>query len=151
MRRGPLLLLGALILPASLRAQLQVTGVRNLAFGPVIQGVPNTVAANEAVRSGEFEVIATLGNRLRVRFTLPNRLNGPAGATLNLSFSNSDGLALETGPGATPQTFNPHGNRTFTLVTGNRLLLFLGGQVSPTANQTTGAYTNTVTLTVTII
>lgn len=151
MTRGLILVCGLLLSARGLSAQLQVTGVRNLAFGPVIQGIPNTVAASEAVRSGEFEVIATLGNRLRVRFTLPNRLNGPAGATLNLSFSNSDGLALETGPGATPQTFNPHGNRTFTLVTGNRLLLFLGGRVSPTANQTTGSYTNTVTLTVTII
>jgi hypothetical protein len=41
--------------------------------------------------------------------------------------------------------------KPYTMTYGNRLLIFLGGQVLPAGNQATGAYSNTVTLTVTII
>lgn len=128
-----------------------MNATRDLVFGLVIPGVNRRVAPDDPVRSGVFDVLATLGARLRIRFNLPTRLNGPGGARMPVRFGNGDAIALETGPGATPQVFNPRRRRTIRLRTGNRLLLYLGGQVRPSRNQRSGLYRNTVLLTVTVL
>lgn len=133
------------------RAQLTVTGLRNLAFGPVIQGVASAVTPSDPVKSGQFEFITVIGNTIRLQFTLPTRLNGPAGSTLNISFNTTDAIALGQGPTSVPVTFNPNVAQTFNIVSSNRIWVFLGGRVTPTAGQTTGNYTNTVTLTITVL
>ncbi len=48
-------------------------------------------------------------------------------------------------------TFNPNNAQTFNIVSSNTINVFIGGTVSPAANQTLGAYTNTITLTVTVM
>jgi hypothetical protein len=136
--------------PTAAGAQFSAVGVRNLAFGLVIPGVTTTVAPSDPVRSGQFEIQAPLGTRLRLDFALPTQLTGPAGA-MPLTFQNNDALLVETGAGAVPQSQNPKSMKPYTMIYGNRLLLFLGGTVIPAGNQATGAYANTVTLTVTII
>jgi hypothetical protein len=136
---------------AGLAAQLTVVGLRNLAFGPVIQGIPSAVAPNDPIKSGQFEFIVPIGSRIRLQFTLPNRLNGPGGATMNLQFRNNDGIALGQGPASVPVTFNPHAAQTYNIVSSNRIWVFLGGRVTPSAGQATGNYQNTVTLTVTVL
>lgn len=147
-------ILGVLALHASLTtiasAQLSVVGVRDLAFGNVVRGIPASVAPSDPVRSGRWDVTATLGARVQVRFTLPNRLNGPAGATMPISFANNDAIAIGNSPLSNPVTFNPKATMNFQLVTSNRFFVMLGGTVSPTATQTAGPYTNTVVMTVTV-
>ena len=135
----------------ALSAQLTVVGLRNLAFGPVIQGIPSAVAPNDPIKSGQFEFIVPIGSRVRIQFTLPTRLNGPAGATMNIQFRNNDAIALGQGPTSVPVTFNPHAAQTFNIVSSNRIWVFLGGRVTPAATQATGNYQNTVTLTVTVL
>jgi hypothetical protein len=137
--------------PSPARAQLIVTGFRDLAFGPVIPGVTNTVAPSDPVKSGEFQIQAALGTRLRLDFILPTVLIGPSGATMPINFQNNDALLIETGPGAVSQYQNPKSMKPYTMLYGNRLLLFLGGSVTPAGNQANGPYANTVNLTVTII
>lgn len=132
-------------------AQITVTGVRNLAFAPVIRGVATHVFPNDAVKSGQFRFVTAIGNDIRIRFTLPTRLNGPSGATLPISFSSTDAIAQGTGPTSVPVTFNPNTTSTFTVVTSTTINVFLGGTVSPAANQALGNYTNTITLTVTVL
>jgi hypothetical protein len=146
-------LLAAVLLgwPSPARAQLLATGIRNLAFGAVIPGVMTTVAPSDPVNSGEYEIQASLGTRLRLDFTLPTQLTGPSGATMPINFQNNDALLIETGPGAVSQNQNPKSMKPYTMTYGNRLLLFLGGAVTPAANQATGSYANTVSLTVTIM
>ena len=152
MVRKCLLVFGLLVCTAGgLKAQLTVVGLRNLAFGAVIQGVPSAVAPNDPVKSGQYEFIVAIGSRVRLQFTLPTRLNGPAGAQLTITFRTTDGIALGQGPTSVPVTFNPNVAQTFNIVSSNRIWVFLGGRVSPTAGQTTGNYTNTVTLTVTVL
>jgi hypothetical protein len=147
-----LLVLGLLASAAGpLQAQATVTALRNLDFGIVIQGVPFHVLPNNPTRSGEFQFIAAIGNQVRVQFTLPNRLNGPAGATMPIGFSTTDAIAQGTAPTSVPVTFNPNAAATFNLVTSNRILVWIGGTVTPAGNQRTGTYTNTVTLTITIL
>jgi len=148
---APLLAVALLSWPSPARAQLLATGIRNLSFGLVIPGVMTTVAPSDPVRSGQYEIQAALGTRLRLDFTLPTQLTGPSGASMPLNFQNNDALLIETGPGAVSQNQNPKSMKPYTMLYGNRLLLFLGGSVTPAANQATGAYANTVSLTVTII
>ncbi len=75
-----LLILLVLLRPASARAQVQVAGVRDLAFGLVIAGVPVAVPPGDPTRSGEFTVDAPRGSRISVSFVLPSALAGPPGA-----------------------------------------------------------------------
>jgi hypothetical protein len=142
------LLLG---LAPSASAQLSAVGVRNLAFGSVIRGLASIVSPNDPVKSGQFEVQVALGTRLRLDYTLPTQLNGPSGATMPINFANTDCILLETAPGSVPNTQNPKSMKPYTMTYGNRLFLFLGGQVSPTGTQATGVYSASVTLTVTIM
>jgi hypothetical protein len=149
-RQFPVLLLG--ILAAGSRpaaAQLQVTGIRNLAFGTVIAGIPSQVTPTDPSRSGQFEIILPANSTVRLNFTLPSVLNGPSAATMPISFGASDALIVGTDPGSVPTTINMKSNKKYTL-TSSRNEIFLGGTVSPAASQPAGNYSATITLTVTI-
>jgi len=132
-------------------AQISVTPVRNLAFGPVIVGVPTQIGPSHPVRSGQLRLTVPLNSRVRFRFTLPNRLDGPAGARLPISFSNTDGIAVGNAPNSVPEVFNPKATQVFQTVTSSTIDVFIGGTVSPAGNQQQGNYTGTITFTVTIL
>lgn len=150
MRRCVFPLLLALLAALPLRAQSQVTGIRNLAFGPVIRGVPASVAPGDPVRSGRFYVRHQLNRQVQIQFTLPTRLTRVGGGgNLPISFGTTDGIAQGTAPASVPVVFNPNAAQTFTLVTSADFNVNLGGRVTPGAAQATGNYTGTVTLTVT--
>jgi hypothetical protein len=131
-------------------AQITVSGIRNLAFGPVIKGVATHVLPTDPVKSGELRFVTAIGNTIRLQFTLPTQLNGPAGAKLPISFGTTDGIAVGTAANSVPATFNPKAAQTYNIVTSSTINVYIGGTVSPAANQALGAYTNTITLTVTI-
>jgi spore coat protein U-like protein len=132
-------------------AQVIVSGVRDLNFGPVIQGIATQVAPSDPVRSGQFYFrTAALGTRVRIQFTLPTRLNGPAGATMPIAFRNNDAIARGTAPSSVPATFNPNGAAVFTMATSVDANVWLGGRVTPAANQAVGSYANTVVMTITV-
>jgi hypothetical protein len=50
-----------------------------------------------------------------------------------------------------PVTFNPNTAQTFNIVTSTTINVFIGGTVTPAANQAMGAYSNAITLTVTVL
>ncbi len=121
-----------------------------MAFGVVIKGVASSVSPNDPVKSGEWTFTAAIGKTIQIAMTLPNRLNGPAGATMPITFGATDGVAVGTAPTSVPVTFDPRVAHNFNLVTSATVLVFLGGRVTPAAGQTTGNYSNTVILTVTV-
>jgi hypothetical protein len=145
-----LVLVTALFAAPAAAAQVTVTPIRDLAFGAVIVGVPSTVAPNHPTRSGQFQITAPAGTRVQVRLTLPNQLNGPAGAQLPINFSNNDAMYVGTAPGSVPTTFNPKATRNLQFVGTPGYNVFVGGTVSPAANQRQGNYANTITITVNI-
>ncbi len=133
-----------------LAAQSTVTGVRNLAFGPVIRGVPSAIAPGDPIRSGRFYVRHILGRQVQVRFTLPTRLTRVAGGgNMPITFATTDAIAQGTAGSSVPVTFNPNNAITFTLTTSADFFVNLGGRVTPAAGQATGAYSGTITLTCT--
>mgnify|MGYP001202510734 FL=1 len=151
MRRCFLPLILALIAAASpLAGQSQVTGVRNLAFGVVIRGVPNSVTPADPIRSGRFYVKHQLNHQIQLQFTLPTQLpRVGGGGNLPITFGATDAIAQGTAGSSVPVTFNPNNTQTFTLVTSADFYVNLGGRVSPAAAQATGNYQGTVTLTCT--
>lgn len=149
--RSTLLLLLSLLGLATTRAESQtVSGNRNLNFGIVIRGVPNSVSPSDAIRSGRFYVRYQLNRQVQVRLTLPTTLaRTGGGGTLPITFGASDAFAQGTSGSSVPVTFDPRTTQTFTLQTSPDFYVNLGGRVAPTAAQATGAYTGNVTLTVT--
>lgn len=150
-RWGALSLLVSLLVAPPAAAQFSAVGVRDLAFGSIIPGVITAVAPTDPVKSGRYDIQANVGTRLRLDFTLPTRLLAPGGAQLTINFANGDVILLETAPGSTPSTQNPKSMKPYTMTDGNRLQVFLGGNVSPTGTQAIGVYTASVLLTVTIL
>ena len=131
-------------------AQISVIPIRDLAFGPVIVGIPTSIGPSHPVRSGQFRLTAPLNSRLHFRLTLPATLNGPAGARLPISFGNGDGIMVSGAPSSVPEVFNPKANQVVQDVASTTTNIFIGGTVSPAGNQQQGNYTGTITFTVTI-
>ena len=145
-------LLGLLVGTASpLSAQLQVSGIRALVFGTVIPGVATAVPPSDPVNSGELQIKSAVGRTVLIVFTLPTSLNGPAGATMPISFGASDGVTVGASTNNVPFPFDPRLPFLFTPISSPpRLNVFLGGKVTPATNQPAGAYSNTITMTVTV-
>ena len=83
-------------------AQVSVAGIRDLAFGPVIIGIPSSVAPSDAVRSGQYRFTAPAGSRVRIDFDLPSQLNGPGSAKLTIKFGKTDAIIVGNAPGSVP-------------------------------------------------
>ena len=143
------LTLGAasLAAPPALHAQA-VIGTQNLNFGNVIPGIPTTVLKSNAANSGQFRITgAGFFRSVTVRLTLPVVMNGPAGATMPISFASTDAGISWQGTIGSQTTFDPNAPFTYTLWLGSGTV-FLGGRVNPAPAQPAGNYTGTITLTV---
>ena len=149
MRFQLLVLLVTWVAAPSVGAQVSITGIRDLTFGPVIVGIPSSVAPSHPTRSGQFRIAAPLGSKLQIRFTLPDELAGPAGAQLPISFGSNDAMAVGTAPGSTPMTYNPKATRNPQFQPSTGYDVFIGGTVTPAGNQRPGSYAATITLTIT--
>lgn len=151
--RWTLTALTLLLVATTRRVQAQVSAVaiRDLQFGIVIRGVPNSVSPADPVKSGQFYFSTPgLGSQVRIQFTLPTQLNGPASATLPISFSTTDARLRGTAGSSAFVTLNPNTTTTLTATTSRDANVWIGGRVTPAANQVTGAYSNTITLTITV-
>jgi hypothetical protein len=147
-------LLGAAATPSSLGAQgkpLTVTGVRGLTFGAVFPGVPLVVARTDAANSGQLDIKGPNRSLVLLTFILPLTMMGPAGAQLPLTFGASDAGYSQSQAIGSQIGFDPKQPFTATLSNNGRGSVFVGGSANPAANQRAGAYTATLTLTVTVL
>jgi hypothetical protein len=146
-------LLGA-VAPPVLGAQgkpLTVTGVRGLAFGAVFPGVPRVVTRTDPANSGQFDIKGSNGSQVLLTFILPLTMTGPVGAQMPLAFGSSDAGYSQSQAIGSQIGFDPKQPFTATLSNNGRGSVFVGGTANPTANQRAGAYTATLTLTVTVL
>jgi Domain of unknown function (DUF4402) len=140
-----------LLAHAPLSAQgrpLTVTGTRNLAFGTVIPGVAEPVTRTDPVRSGEFRLRGERNSVIQFTFVLPASMAGPSGATLPLSFGATDAGFSPTESITNQVGFDPRAVATGRLSNNGRGSIFLGGTANPGPAQRAGAYSATITLTV---
>jgi len=145
-----LLLLSTLGATRPAAAQVTVAGVRDLSFGSVTRGIPATVSPSDVVNSGQWNLGVPLLSTPRLTFTLPTNLIGPGGATLPITFGNSDAWRRVGGLGA-GTFFNPNSPVSFFVLLGGSVTVRLGGRVSPSVSQVAGYYQGTVILTVLLL
>ena len=135
--------------PLSAQRAIRVTSVRSLVFGTVFPGVRRTVLRTDPLNSGQLDIRATRNAQVQLIFTLPAVLNGPAGATMPVSFGGNDGGFSATRSVASQVGFDPRVPYVARLSNNSsRASVFLGGSANPIASQRAGSYTGTVTLTV---
>lgn len=141
---GGLALGTALLATPRMLAAQTVVGVQNLDFGSVIPGVPTTVAPTDAVRAGQFRISGVFIRNVTISFVLPTVMNGPLGATMPITFTNTDGGFSTFLQANTP--FNPHTPYNETVIFNATIVL--GGRVAPAPTQRGGAYTANIVITV---
>jgi hypothetical protein len=123
---------------------ITVSGTQPLDFGSVFPGVNKSIAPS-AASSGRFSATGESGANVNMSFTLPANLvsganNLPVGSWTGCRDGDSDPtgcVAFVPSAAATAAAFSATGT----------LFIFIGGQVSPAANQASGAYTAVATLT----
>jgi Domain of unknown function (DUF4402) len=130
---------------ATVLTAMTVTGASPLAFGNVFPGVASTVAATNAPNSGRFDLTGSNSANVNLTFTLPTNLTSGAN---NLPIGTWTGCRNATNTTAGCTAFTPSASATAAAFSAaGALYVFVGGTVSPAANQAAGAYTGTVTLT----
>ena len=148
------LVVGAGLLAAPLAAQgrpLTISGVRGLTFGAVLPGVPVVVTRTDPALSGQLDIRGPNRQQILLSFTLPLVMAGPAGAQLPLVFGSSDAGYSESQAIGSQIGFDPKQSFTATLANNGRGSVFIGGTANAAANQRAGAYTATLTLTLTVL
>lgn len=139
--------------PAPLAAQggrpVTATGSQGITFGTVFPGVVTTVSRTDALNAGQFQIRGARGAQVQVVFTLPAAMTGPGGASMPLVFGAGDAGYAQTNAIASATAFDPRVPLVTTLSQQGRLFLYLGGQIQPPAQLAPGAYTATITVTVT--
>jgi len=145
------LALAALFGHAPLLAQgrpLVPTGIQDLGFGALIPGIATHVLRTDPVGSGQFTLRGTKDAQVQMQFTLPPSMSGPLGATIPLSFGATDG-GFSAAESITNQVaFDPRATSLGRLSNNGRATIFLGGTATPGPAQRSGAYSATLTLTV---
>ncbi len=140
---------------ASVQAVLVVTSTAALVFGNVFQGVSKSIS-NANAAAGIFTITGQGLSGLSMYMQLPDYMSTATGDDrMVISFSATD-ASVDSTTNATPTTFgtgwqntDPHNiNAATTMGGGGQAALFLGGKVLPTVDQTAGAYTGDIILTV---
>lgn len=140
---------------ATILSALTVTADSSLRFGNILQGVPVTVSNASNDSSAVFRIAGQTGATVWVSLTLPaylshttnsqDRMDTYFGTTAG-AWDDASGPLSQPGSG-TSTTYNPHTSFTQALTAGD-LAIFLGGKVYPKVNQTAGAYSGDIVLTV---
>jgi hypothetical protein len=148
--RRPIAAVAMLMVTASAawsQRPLTGTGTTPLTFGVIFPGVPTSVPRTDAVRAGSFDVRGTKNLQVRFDFALPAAMTNARGQSLPLVFGASDGGYADTRTIGTATEFDPRVPLLARLGKTGRLYIWLGGTVVPGAQQGTGTYSATVTMT----
>lgn len=132
---------------------LTVTGTNDLNFGNVAPGTPVTVAKEDVGAAGEFTIVGAPAAEISLEFTTPDSLRDGMGQAMDIVFTATD-ASFEDGTGggqvAPAGVINPLITETTNIGGGGQMTVWIGGRVDPTVAQTGGAYSGTITLTVTL-
>jgi len=139
----------AIAAPLSAQRPIQVEGIKNLAFGLLLAGIPTSVPRTDPVRAGQINVTAQPKSPIIIQISLPTSMTGPAGATLPLAFAANDAGYSALGTIGSQVAFDPRASVVVLTNTSNgRGTIYLGGTASPAFNQQPGNYTGVITITV---
>ena len=134
---------------ADVLAGLTVLAVQDLEFGSVLQGVAKSQPRDDDVNSGIFSIGGEIAAGITISLTLPDYIALADGSDrMTIAFSTTD-LAIDQN-GASPSTVgpgdgfideDPHAIPGGVVIgAGGITRVYLGGRVTPTVDQTAGAY-----------
>jgi len=125
---------------------LEVTPQRDLDFGTVVQGIPETIALTDG-GAGRFRIRGQASTPVLMTFTLPANLVSGANTLPIDSWTGRWNTSAAPGGGT---SFTPSGAATSATLSGGagQLFVHLGARVVPSGTQAAGLYAATVTLTV---
>ncbi len=144
---------------ATVLASLTVTTTQPLDFGNVYQGVAKTQDETSDANSGIFTITGAASAGLSVYMVLPEYMALASGADrLAVAFGNqyctfsvlaAAAPSTPSAPGAGALlNQNPRNLAGTTIGVGGTSQLFIGGRVTPSVNQSAGAYTGDLICTV---
>ncbi len=137
-------------------ATITVTTSADLTFGDVLQGVRKTIA-NNATAAAVFSISGQTDAGVNLTLMLPEYMALADGsARMQMSFDVTDasvdttGAGDPTGMGAGDgwQNVNPRNLPAAATIGSLGTDIYLGGKVTPSANQQAGSYTGDIVLTV---
>ena len=131
---------------ANVLQPLSVTdNLRDLDFGDVFPGLPTSVAFTDPT-SGQWRINGEAGKEVDISFTLPGSLFDGVN-NLPISFAAGDAGYNTANASATATAFDPTAGTTELLDgTSGEGFVWIGGTVTPAANQPAGLYTATITM-----
>ncbi len=135
-----------------LHSQITVTGRRDLRFGTLFPGIPESVLPTDGGRAGEFRINGPSNMEIIMDLTpLPPVMVGPGAATMPLSYAGNDAIYEPRGGGAPPPVaFDPPAPFTNRLPNNGQARVYLGATATPSFSQIAGDYLAAVVLTVTL-
>ena len=136
---------------------ITVSATQNLEFGNVLQGLPKTIGNNDDDSTGIFTVTGDADAGVSMQLLLPQYLSLSGGSDRMTIIFGSTSLSVDTSGTASPSTvagaFVDIDPRTIpggvVIGSGGTAKVFLGGKVVPSINQTAGAYSGDIVLSVT--
>ena len=142
---------------ATVLTALAVTSAAALVFGNVFQGVAATIGNGNAA-AGIYAITGNASAILSIYMALPEFVALADGTDkMTISFSTTD-ASVDTLGGADPtamvagagfQNIDPHNfPAAANIGSGGTTNIYLGGKIYPTIDQTAGAYTGDIVLTV---
>ncbi len=142
---------------ATVLTALAVIAAQSLAFGNIYQGVAVTIGNNVNASSGIFNILGQASAGIAISFTLPEYIALADGSDrMTIGFSSTD--ATVDSNNTTPAgvvggdgwvNTNPNSLPAATVIgSGGQTNVYLGGRVYPAVDQTAGAYTGDIILTV---
>lgn len=142
---------------ATVLATLTVTSTQSLILGNVYQGVPTSIANNNA-NAAIFTISGAASSGISLFISLPDYLALANGSDrMTISFSSTDASVDSLGAGnpatmaggAGWQNTNPHSLPSATVIgSGGTTSLYLGGKALPAVDQSAGSYSADIILTV---
>ena len=152
---------GVIVMADILAPPLTGAGTRALRFGVIVPGTTTVTVLPRTAQGGEFRITGVKNRKsIDISFTLPTQMNGPAGASIPLSFNgNYAGLCEIDTTGACDVasyfTWNPVTTPSFRdqptrykpgrkVYAYDQYEVYLGGVASPSATQRQGTYTASI-------
>ncbi len=136
---------------ANVQASIDVTEVQGLNFGDLTPGASSDVQTSSG-DAGQFTVSGNSGNvSLKFAFDNGGVLQGPDGATMDITFDGSDAAWGEDSNTQT-ESWDPTSEKNGVNVAGasnQEIYVFIGGSITAANDQVAGEYTETITLTAT--
>jgi len=141
---------------ATVQTPLTVTATAALAFGTIYQGVATSVAADNA-NAGIFTITGQATSGISIYLQMPDYMSTASGDDrMVIAFSTTD-CSIDTTSNVDPTVAvtgwtnqNPYNLPSGVIIggTSGQTAIFLGGSVNPSVDQTAGAYTADIILTV---